>query len=177
MVQLVAEYVIPAAFAILPAALRSDEAASLLLAIGAQESRFATRHQRPVGPALGFWQFERAGLRAVLSHPRTKEIAARVITTMDYDGRAFVTLHQALEHNDIFAAAIARLLLWADPAPLPGPEAADDAWHTYLRTWCPGRPRPATWAPYYADAWRRVAVLSANGANRDAARVDRRATA
>lgn len=177
MVDQVVRYVIPAAFSLLPAGLRSLEASALLTAIGLQESRFLERHQRPQGPAKGFWQFERAGLRATLSHHRTRELALCVISQLRYREPAFSTLHQALEHNDVLAAAMARLLLWADPLTLPGPEAPDTAWAIYLRCWQPGRPHPTTWKGLYKEAWDRV-LLHAQPAPRkassDAGRFDRR---
>lgn len=68
----------------------------------------------------------------------------------------------AIEHDDVLAAGLARLLLYTDPARLPelGKESA--AWDLYLRTWRPGaydRGTPAQraelrnkWAANYAAA-------------------------
>ena len=44
----------------LPDRMLSDEAVTMMLAIGYQESRF--EHRRQIrGPARGFWQFEHGG--------------------------------------------------------------------------------------------------------------------
>ena len=177
MIDLVASHVVPAALALLPAAMRSLEASAMLVAIGLQESRFLERHQRPVGPAKGFWQFERAGLRGVLSNPHTRGLAQEAIRELRYHEPAFTTLHQALEHNDVLAAVCARLLLWPDPDDLPGADAPELARAIYLRTWQPGRPRPTTWKGLYKEAWDRV-LFHAQGPRKDqtdAARFDRRA--
>jgi hypothetical protein len=59
---------------------------------------------------------------------------------------------RALQHDDILAAAAARLLLFTDPRRLPalGDEAA--AWQCYIRTWRPGKPHRSTWPSLYAAA-------------------------
>jgi hypothetical protein len=156
MVALVVAHVIPATLALLPVPLRSLEAQAMLVAIGLQESRFLERHQRPNGPAVGFWQFERAGVRGVLSHKDSKALIASVLLDLRYKERAFSVLCGAVEHNDILACAFARLLLWTDPDPLPGREAGEVAWNIYLRTWRPGRPHSETWPSLYREAWDRV---------------------
>lgn len=66
-----------------PSSNRRVSALTMLLAIGLQESRFTFRDQvvpgkapGQVGPATGFWQFERAGgVAGVMQHPRSAEIA------------------------------------------------------------------------------------------------------
>lgn len=150
MIGTVARYVLPAALSLLPKRMNSPVARVLLLAIAGQESGFAHRRQTGQGPARGLWQFEQPGLRGVLRHPASSEYAEHVCATLLYQDRRHYELHEALEHNDILACAIARLLLWTDPQPLPGDAAG--AWELYLRTWRPGRPHPERWPANYAAA-------------------------
>jgi hypothetical protein len=137
---------------LLPAKMANQEAKALLFAIGMQESRFI--HRRQVGgPARGMWQFEAGGgVAGVLSHSATKGIIHDVLDQLQYD-RTVATSYEAIAHNDILACAYARLLLWTVPEPLPGPRNADEALRQYLWAWRPGRPHPATWAPFFAQAW------------------------
>lgn len=129
----------------------SRAARTLLLAIAWQESGMAYRRQVK-GPARGYWQFEQGGgVRGVINHPTSKPHILRVLGALDYSVEASAAdCYAAIEHNDILAAAFARLLLWTDPAPLP--EDADGAWSLYLRTWRPGKPHPGTWPAHYARA-------------------------
>jgi len=128
----------------LPVKMQSDPAVKLLMAIGWQESGFAYRRQIN-GPARGFWQFEKAGVEAVLKHHATSDYMVRAALAFSYPPTV-EALHVAIEHNDILAAILARLLLWADPAPIPDlnfrPEAA---WDYYVRNWRPGKPRKERW--------------------------------
>lgn len=117
------------------------EAERMLVAIALQESRL--KHRRQIGgPARGFWQFETGGLSGVLRHSASKDDAARLIDTLVYKPEVGL-LHAALEHNDILACGMARLLLWTDAKPLPLIE--DEGWAYYLRNWRPGRPHPSYW--------------------------------
>lgn len=65
-------------------------------------------------------------------------------------------VHAALEHDDVLAAAFARLLLWTDPFRLPTKSDAAGGWDLYLRTWRPGKPHPARWPARYAAAVREI---------------------
>lgn len=123
----------------------------MLAAIALQES--GIKHRRQVGgPARGYWQFEQGGgVRGVLNHPASSPHIRRVLKELDYSSESSpADCYAAIEHNDILAAAFARLLLWTDPAPLP--DDADGAWNLYLRTWRPGKPHPGTWPAHYARA-------------------------
>jgi len=142
--------VLPAAFHLLPEAMRSVDAVTLLMAIGYQESRF--EHRRQIrGPARGFWQFEVGGVSGVLRHRATRPFALLVCEALGYEPSPMI-VHEALEHNDILAACFARLLLWADPRPIPAsPEAA---WDAYIFGWNPGKPHPDTWAACFDRAQR-----------------------
>jgi hypothetical protein len=146
-------------------------AEAMLLAIGLQESRFVHRDQvvpgkapGQVGPATGFWQFERAGgVRGVMRHAQTAAIARALVeasgVAWDEDAvwRSFTR-----EDGDQLAAAFARLLLFADPRALPAAtDAAEaDAWDCYLRNWRPGRPHQATWGGF----WRQAVGMAQGGA-------------
>ncbi|MFC0668357.1 hypothetical protein ACFSKY_22720 [Azotobacter chroococcum] len=139
------------ALALLPARMTSAQAVALLLAIGLQESGLI--HRRQVGgPARGLWQFEQGGgVRGVLQHPLSRSHALAVC---EVRGIAPVpsAVYAALEHDDILAAAFARLLLWTDPAPLPAIGEVGAAWDLYLRTWRPGKPHRHSWDRLYAQA-------------------------
>lgn len=143
------------ALGLLPAHWNSPEAVVLLLAIGLQESRF--QHRRQIkGPARGWWQFERGGgVAGVLRHNATRAHAVRVC-----DARGVVPVPdevcRRLEHDDVLAAAFARLLLWSDPPPLPKVGEVSAAWDLYLRTWRPGKPHRHTWDALYAQAMEEV---------------------
>jgi hypothetical protein len=158
---------INAALALLPGAMDTPEARVMLLAIGLQESRFAHRRQlvgsppRPTGPAKGFWQFERGGgCRGVITHPASRYWMARVCHQRGVALTA-QALWDAIEHDDVLAAAAARLLLFTDPRRLPqlGDEAA--AWQTYIRVWRPGKPHRHTWPALHAQANHFVAAWPA----------------
>lgn len=133
------------ALALLPAKMDSAAARVMLLAIGLQESRFVYRRQmvgsppKPTGPAKSFWQGELGGgmVRGVRTHPVTRDHAAVLcaVTGVPNEDRA---IWDAIENNDILAAGRARLLLWSDPLPMPGPNDEVGAWGLYLRTWRPG---------------------------------------
>ncbi len=148
--------VLPAAYALLPGRMSSPAATATVLAIGLQESGFAARRQKGRGPARGFWQFEEGGgVKGVLAHALTAEFARHACAVLVVAPTP-AAVWTALEFNDTLAAAFARLLLWTVPAALGGPHEAGKAWGQYLEAWQPGRPREASWAGCYAEAWRIV---------------------
>lgn len=134
----VIERAIRPAYALLPAGMRSREATVLLLAIGLQESEF--KHRRQIkGPARGFWQFEFAGgFRGVLNHHATAQHAMKLGDSRGYARQTEKELFSQLELDDVYAAGIARLLLWTDPKALPALHKPDDTFEYYLRNWRPG---------------------------------------
>ncbi len=144
------EAILPA-LALLPARMNSPAAVALLLAIGLQESRLT--HRRQIGgPARGLWQFERGGgVRGVLEHPSSKALAAAVCEARGVEPIAS-RVYDALEDDDVLAAAFARLLLWTDPKPLPAMGDTQAGWDCYIRTWRPGKPHRRTWDALYAQA-------------------------
>lgn len=144
---------------LLPDRMDSKEARLMLLAIGLQESRFQHRRQlvgsppRPVGPAKSFWQGEKDG--GMVHGVRTHDAVSRHAFTL-YKARGVEPNNQAIwdaiEHDDVLAAGLARLLLWTDPRPLPAVGDAQGAWDLYLRTWRPGKPHRDTWDAFYQQA-------------------------
>jgi hypothetical protein len=141
------------ALALLPKLMDVLPARVLILAIGFQESQLLERVQRVSGggkgPARGLWQNEcGGGVRGVLGHPVTRQFAERVCATRRVEPVASLVWSE-LEHDDILAAAFARLILYADPSPLPEIGMVESAWLYYLRTWRPGKPHPDQWAENY----------------------------
>lgn len=147
------------ALALLPEKMASPAAEILLLSIGLQESALRYRHQIG-GPAHGYWMFEQGGVRGVLLHPVSRPHALAICEARGVDPSA-AAAYAALEHDDVLAAAIARLLLWTDPAPLPAVGEVGAAWDLYLRTWRPGKPHRARWDGCYAQAMDALEVSDA----------------
>jgi len=150
---------IPAAFALLPGAMTSREAVAMLLAIGLQESGFSARRQGGspttvgIGPARGFWQFERGGgVAEILSSPNTKDIIVPIVKLFCFQPTA-VACHEAIQNHDVLAVCFARLLLWRDPRTLPGPHDPHTGWDIYLKNWRPGKPHESTWQWHFNHAW------------------------
>lgn len=164
----VIERAIQPAYALLPAGMRSREATVMLLAIGLQESAFKYRRQLK-GPARGFWQFEAGGgFRGVLQHRSTERHAAALLVERGHGGMIEREQFDQLEHDDVLAAGMARLLLWTDPKALPALNRPDDAFEYYLRTWRPGAHTRGTaeqraairsrWLSNYAQAMAEVGI-------------------
>lgn len=152
------------ALALLPGSMDSAGARVLLHAIGLQESRFEHRRQLvgspplPIGPAISFWQFElgtresKGGVWGVFLHPASSALLRQLCVAR---GVQFAPkdIWRAIEHDDVLAAGLARLLLWTDPQRLPALGDADGAWLLYAkRCWRPGKPHPQTWPGFYQRA-------------------------
>lgn len=137
---------------------RLPDARRILTAIGLQESRLIARYQEldngRKGPARGFLQFEQGGIRGVMKHPASRELARAICKA---HGVAFEpkSIWAEMEHDDVLCAVYGRLLLWTDPYPLPTDEAG--AWELYDRTWRPGKPHPDRWPAN----WKRAGELLA----------------
>lgn len=145
------------ALALLPAQMNSAQARVMLLAIGLQESGLTARRQYGNGPARGLWQFERGteksrgGVWGVYLHEASRYwldhlCAARGVLFQPE------SIYQALEHDDVLAAGVARLLLFTDPKRLPATDDVDGGWSLYMRAWRPGKPRRETWAENHRKA-------------------------
>lgn len=138
------------ALAILPAPMDTPQARLMVTAICLQESGLIHRKQMGNGPARGFPQFElgmrqsRGGVWGVYLHDASRFWLDRLCASR---GVQFLpeVIWRALETDDVLAAGVARLLLFTDPKRLPSVDDADGAWGLYLRTWRPGKPRPAEW--------------------------------
>lgn len=154
--QVLDEIITPTFWNLLPCRFASPEAIVMLLAIGLQESRFQHREQVG-GPAVSFWQFEKSGgVRGVLQHHATRRYATAVCilrTVMDTEG----SVYNAMRGDDRLGCAMARLLLFTDPAPLPEIGDAGAAWRYYERSWQPGKPHPETWQKLYQQAVEAIA--------------------
>lgn len=145
--------IIVPALLLLPPRMTSDKAIAMMLAIQAQEDPDQRRRQWPEGPARGLWQFERdGGVAGVLRHTLTRDHAMAVCHALGNAGTVASVYHQ-LEHDDILAAAFARLLLWTIPQGLPGKDEPEEGWNQYLKAWRPGKPHKRTWAANFKRAW------------------------
>lgn len=162
MILTIARHIIPAALSILPPPMNTTNARAMLLAIGLQESKFQHRRQTNYGPARGFWQFEKAGIRGVVKHVESRGPLAAALRELRYehliDPLSFqvADLHYAVEDNDVLACVFARLLLRTLPASLPGPDDNGAGWAQYLDGWRPGKPKPDSWPAHFAKAWEMV---------------------
>lgn len=145
-------HAIEPALELLPWKMGQDAARPMLLAIALQESRIKYRRQIG-GAARGFWQFEMPGVVEVMTNRSTRHHIDSVVGALAYDGADATDLWEAIEHNDILAAAFARCLLWTLPDPLPGRDDHREGWRQYLAAWRPGRPHPETWERFYREAW------------------------
>lgn len=139
-------------FALLPARMDSPRARAMVVAICLQES--ALQHRRQIGgPARGYAQFERGGgVLGVLTHRLTRAHAEDVCWKLDIPATADA-VYEAIEFNDPLAVAFARLLLWSDPGTLPDKHSDRHGWSLYLRTWRPGKPKPAKWQGCFGVAF------------------------
>jgi len=143
---------------LLPGRMDSAEARVMLLAIGLQESRFEHRRQMGNGPARGFWQFEqgtrasRGGVWGVYLHTASANLLRQLCVSRGVP-HAPADIWRAIEHDDVLAAGLARLLLLTDPKPLPAVGDVDEAWRLYAyRCWRPGKPHKSTWAGLHQQA-------------------------
>ena len=160
--------IIPA-YKLLSANMSSIEASLMLLAIPLQESELKERRQLitkvidgrkkllPLGPAVSFWQFEqgdpisRGGVWGVLNHYSVGLKAVTVCRALGIEPTA-PKVWEAMQTNDVLAAAMARLLLYSSPKALPKVGDVQGAWKMYTDTWRPGKPHPEKWPAHYANA-------------------------
>lgn len=156
-----------AAYCLLPARMNSPEASLQSLATALQESRCTMRRQlinrgkRLVaeGPAKGIHQAELGGgmVTGIFGHKATREHVRSVCDALGVE-RNPRAIWDALESNDVLSFALARLLLWSDPKPLPAIGDSDTAWAYYMRVWRPGKPHFHTWAEAYRVARKALGV-------------------
>lgn len=96
--------------------------------------------------------FEINGVKGVLSHRSSRDIAAGLMDVLEYKGYAqrVPELQAAFEHNDMLALSFARLLIYTLPFKLP--TTSQEGWEQYLSAWRPGKPRADTWKGYWIVA-------------------------
>lgn len=153
--------IISPAMGYLPISWDTPKARVMMMAIGLQESGFEHRFQvldpddlSRKGPARGFWQFERTGgVRGLMRHIRTSGLVYRLLEDRQLIWDETV-VWAALEHDDILAAAFARMLLWTDPSPMPPTTARNEAWDIYINAWQPGKPHKEHWHANHTAARR-----------------------
>ena len=129
------------ALLLLPAKMTSPQAELMLLGIGLQESELKHRRQHGGGPARSLWQAEQGGgmVAGLLGfHNQDVQDLARGLCAVRGVPAQPRAVWEAIEHDDVLAAGLARLLLYTDPARLPALGDVDGAWQLYLRTWRPG---------------------------------------
>lgn len=126
----------------------------LMLLIAKCESDWTWTAQRlsngKKGAARGIWQFEKIGIKGVLTHAKTKPIAKKLVSDLrKYRGllpnapslQDNVNLIWAeIEYDDVLAAQFARLLLLTDPSPIPAYAYATKLYNYYIANWRPGKP-------------------------------------
>lgn len=141
------------ALRLLPERMNSPAAVAMLIAIALQES--GLRHRAQInGPARGWFQFEPIGVAGVQQHHATRDLAAGIDILTRYQPSE---VYPAIQHNDVLAAAYARLLLWQWPGPLPGGRLdVDEGWTQYLKLWRPGKPHRERWDANYRAGWEAV---------------------
>lgn len=148
---------IEAGLALLPVTMRTAHRKVLLYATSRQEN--PKRLPKQVGgPAVSDYQFESGGgVRGVLEHPSTAALAASVCKARGLTASR-LTVYEALQHDQVLAAAFAGLLYYTDAGRLPAVGDEQGAWDVYLRTWRPGafKRQPeelrAKWSKSYNDA-------------------------
>jgi hypothetical protein len=147
------EVVVPA-LVLLPTKMDTPEARVMLLFIGGQETGFAARRQHGNGPARGLFQFEVSGVKEVLTRTQTASIARAVLVRRGHQKDTTpAQVLDLLEHDDILAAAFARLYLWVgSAAPLPKLGDQKGAELYYVRVWRPGKHRPDDCLDNYSRA-------------------------
>lgn len=157
---------IDAGLALLPSKMRTPAARVLLYATSRQENPKRSPRQlvkvdgklQPIGPAAGDYQFEKGGgVRGVLTH-RASSAYAREACRRRGVAATSDAVFTAIQTDPMLAAALARLLYYTDPKPLPSVGDEQGAWELYLRTWRPGayarQPEElrAKWVKSYAEA-------------------------
>ena len=139
----------------------SDTAVVELVAIAGQESGWSARRQIGIGQyypqtvgARSYWQMESTwggpvAINDVMQRVPNKLAAVCAYLEIPTDE---LGLYEACAWNDTLACALARLLLWIDPSPLPALGQKDVAWNYYVRNWHPGAPHYESWYGNYDAA-------------------------
>lgn len=133
-----------------PLSMNTQQSRLMLMAAAGQESGWTNRMQIG-GPARGLWQFDMTAVLDLQAHPVCGPLVLAACAMWDVPSDP-ATIYEAIAWHDPLACHMARLLLWADPAPLPAVGDAAGAYACYTRVWRPGVERPAAWALVYAQA-------------------------
>lgn len=132
------------ALLLLPAKMSSPQAEVQLLATHLQEAPNREQCQLPAkpgkcGPARGIFQFERGGgVAGVLRHPASRPHALTVCAALGVTPTLDGIFGALPSQCDVLDAALARLLYWTDPGPLPVLGDVEGALQSYLHNWRPG---------------------------------------
>lgn len=169
--QVRAEAITPA-LKLLPKNMTSPSAEIQLLATHLQEAPNREQCQLPVregkcGPARGIFQFERGGgVVGVLTHVQSRKHVLAVCQALGVTPTVDGIFNALPTKEDVLDAALARLLYWTDPRPLPAVGDVEGAWQYYLRNWRPGayfrgseatrKDLRAKWGQNYAAALKEV---------------------
>lgn len=126
------------ALALLPAKMQSGQARCQMLGDGLYESGYTTR-QQVNGPAHGLWQFQPNAIRLVMHNNATgNELLIACQKCGVKFGSTMIYFAIASGEHDVLAAVLARLILWADPKPLPPIGDAYAAAECHQRCYRPG---------------------------------------
>jgi hypothetical protein len=147
----------------------TDRASVMVMAAAGQESGWRNRRQIGIGQyypqsigARGYWQCESTWGGPVAINDvmqKTPRQLAAICAWLEIPTDE-LALYEAIAWNDTLACAIARLLLWQDPAPLPEIGNKVASWDYYRRNWRPGLPHPELWPANYDAAVKAVTSLS-----------------
>jgi hypothetical protein len=141
------------ALRLLPENMDTPAARAMCVAIALQESGLEHRFQIG-GPAVSYVMFELAGIRGVMEHKASAPHVLALLEALDYHRASLAQdLYEAMPHNDILSAGMARLLLWTLPDKLPEQTEGNAGYAQYLQAWRPGRPRPDAWPTNFSEGW------------------------
>lgn len=139
----------------LPAKMSSDSVTLQMMVTAKQESGLNARWQTGNGIARGLWQMEQPTVNLVMIN---KNSAGYLRTFIEQKLKmpmySTSIIYDALDKDDFMACAMARLLYWDDPNPMPKVGDLNGAWQYYLRIWRPGAPDFTRWQSAYAEAMR-----------------------
>lgn len=134
-----------------PEPMQSASAALVSVATALQETGGRTRVQLPSGAGRGFWQQQQNFIADVASNPASARLYVHVCERLGVP-QAPRKLYGRLTSNDTLGAALFRLGLWCDPAPLPAVGDINGAWDLYVRVQQPGKPSRDRWSIVYPQA-------------------------
>lgn len=136
----------------LPCKMTSDKVTAQMLLTAKQESGLTTRYQVGSGIARGLWQMEKPTVNLIMLNKNSAQylhmFADQKLKLSMYSSSI---LYDLLDKNDFAACALARLLYWDDPSPLPEIGDMHGSWDYYIKVWRPGKPDFSRWQTAYPD--------------------------